>query len=152
MIQPTALPASSSASGSAEKGFLSKMKHSKRRLVVFYGSQTGYAIRNTQYATRNGSDTRFRSLLTSRLFRTGEEFASRLSKEGAKYGLKGIAADPEECDMEDLSKIADLEGELEGPCLAVFCLATYGEGDPTDNAQEFFDWLQGSPGEVNGRI
>jgi len=84
-------------------------------------------------------------------FSTGEEFASRLSKEGAKYGLKGIVADPEECDMEDLTKISELEGDLEGPCLAVFCLATYGEGDPTDNAQEFFDWLQGSPSEVNGK-
>ena len=43
-----------------------------RRLVVFYGSQTG----------------------------TAEEFAGRLAKEGARYGLKGIVADPEEENME----------------------------------------------------
>ena len=46
-------------------------------------------------------------------------------------------------------QISDLEDELEGPCLAVFCLATYGEGDPTDNAQEFFDWLQGGGDDLN---
>jgi NADPH-ferrihemoprotein reductase len=40
-------------------------------LVVFYGSQTG----------------------------TGEEFAGRLAKEGMRYQLKGMVADPEECDM-----------------------------------------------------
>ena len=55
-----------------EKGFLSKMRKTGRRLVVFYGSQTG----------------------------TAEEFAGRLAKEGARYGLKGIVADPEEENME----------------------------------------------------
>ena len=29
-------------------------------------------------------------------------------------------------------------------------MATYGEGDPTDNAQEFFDWLQEGSCELNG--
>lgn len=120
VIQPTTMP-SGSGSGSGDKGFISKMKNSKRRMVVFYGSQTG----------------------------TGEEFASRLAKEGARYGLKGMVADPEECDMEELTKLSQLGEELEGPCLAVFCLATYGEGDPTDNAQEFFDWLQGGGEELD---
>lgn len=27
--------------------------------------------------------------------------------------------------------------------LAVFALATYGEGDPTDNAMEFWEFIQG---------
>ena len=35
--------------------------------------------------------------------------------------------------------------------MAVFCLATYGEGDPTDNAQAFFDWLQEGGIEFNGK-
>ncbi len=40
-------------------------------MVVFYGSQTG----------------------------TAEELASRLAKDAARFGLKGFAVDPEECDM-----------------------------------------------------
>ena len=32
-------------------------------------------------------------------------------------------------------------GEVE-KSMAIFVVATYGEGDPTDNAQEFYEWLQ----------
>lgn len=32
-------------------------------------------------------------------------------------------------------------GEIENS-MAIFVMATYGEGDPTDNAQEFYEWLQ----------
>ena len=39
--------------------------------------------------------------------------------------------------------MAKLGSEIEGS-LAIFCLATYGEGDPTDNAQELHDWLKSS--------
>ena len=121
VIQPTTAPVSGSASMS--KGFMDKMKKSMRRMVVFYGSQTG----------------------------TAEEFAARLAKEGMRYGFRGVVADPEECEMEDLTELKDLEDDVGGPVLAVFCMATYGEGDPTDNAQAFFDWLQEGSATVNGK-
>ncbi|KFM58328.1 NADPH--cytochrome P450 reductase, partial [Stegodyphus mimosarum] len=76
---------------------------------------------------------------------TAEEFAARLAKEASRYGMKAMVADPEEYDMEDLAKVPEIENSL-----AIFCVATYGEGDPTDNAQEFYQWLQTGDADLSG--
>lgn len=111
------LQPTSMATASTDNSFLKKLKASGRSLVAFYGSQTG----------------------------TAEEFAGRLAKEGIRYQLKGMVADPEEYDMEELVNLKDIPNSL-----AVFCLATYGEGDPTDNAMEFYEWLQNGDANLTG--
>ncbi|XP_034844494.1 NADPH--cytochrome P450 reductase isoform X4 [Mirounga leonina] len=100
-----------------DSSFVEKMKKTGRNIIVFYGSQTG----------------------------TAEEFANRLSKDAHRYGMRGMAADPEEYDLADLGSLPDIENSL-----AVFCMATYGEGDPTDNAQDFYDWLQETNLDLTG--
>nr|XP_016926962.2 NADPH--cytochrome P450 reductase [Drosophila suzukii] len=110
-------PTTVCTTSAADNSFIKKLKASQRSLVVFYGSQTG----------------------------TGEEFAGRLAKEGIRYRLKGMVADPEECDMEELLQLKDISNSL-----AVFCLATYGEGDPTDNAMEFYEWITNGDVDLTG--
>ncbi|CAH1231416.1 POR [Branchiostoma lanceolatum] len=97
------------STASRDPSFINRMKKTKKSVAVFYGSQTG----------------------------TAEEFAGRLARDCIRYGIKGFPVDPEECEMDELTRMGEVENSF-----ALFCLATYGEGDPTDNAQEFFDWLQ----------
>ncbi|XP_067306111.1 P450 (cytochrome) oxidoreductase b isoform X2 [Pseudorasbora parva] len=100
-----------------DTSFIDKMKKTGRNIVVFYGSQTG----------------------------TAEEFSNRLAKDAHRYGMKAMAADPEEYEMGELSRLAEIDNSL-----AIFCMATYGEGDPTDNAQDFYDWLQEGDADLSG--
>lgn len=76
---------------------------------------------------------------------TAEEFASRLAKEANRYGMKALVADPEECSMDDLTGLVGVEKSV-----AIFVLATYGEGDPTDNAQELMEWLKAGESDLTG--
>ncbi|ETE65154.1 NADPH-cytochrome reductase, partial [Ophiophagus hannah] len=110
-----------------ENSFIEKMKKTGRNIVVFYGSQTG----------------------------TAEEFANRLAKDAQRYGMRGMSADPEEYDLKE--KLAFMSclffctlSHNSRTSLAVFCMATYGEGDPTDNAQDFYDWLQDTDAKLSG--
>ncbi|CAF0969736.1 unnamed protein product [Brachionus calyciflorus] len=76
---------------------------------------------------------------------TGEEFAQRLAKNCRLYGLKALVVDPEEIDLEDLQRLNEIENSI-----AIFIMATYGEGDPTDNAQELYDYLQRGEWDLKG--
>ncbi|KAH9933139.1 cytochrome P450 oxidoreductase [Epithele typhae] len=101
--KPKSAPVTSSksnAGGGNPRDFVAKMKDGKKRIVIFYGSQTG----------------------------TAEEYAIRLAKEAKqKFGLASLVCDPEEYDFENLDQIPE-------DCCAFFVMATYGEGEPTDNA------------------
>ncbi|KAF7296471.1 NADPH--cytochrome P450 reductase [Mycena chlorophos] len=113
------LPATKAANGSGNpRDFIAKMKEGKKRLVIFYGSQTG----------------------------TAEEYAIRIAKEAkSKFGLASLVCDPEEYDFENLDQVPD-------DCAVFFVMATYGEGEPTDNAvtlmqnltDESFEFSNGS--------
>ncbi|KAL1303543.1 hypothetical protein AAFC00_006916 [Neodothiora populina] len=66
---------------------------------------------------------------------TAEDYASRLAKEASsRFGLKAMTADLEEYDLDNLDTLA-------GDKVAMFVLATYGEGEPTDNAVEFYEFI-----------
>lgn len=68
---------------------------------------------------------------------TAEDYASRLSKEGSqRFGLKTMVADLEDYDYENLDTFPEDK-------LAIFVLATYGEGEPTDNAVDFYEFVTG---------
>ncbi|EPT05179.1 cytochrome P450 oxidoreductase [Fomitopsis schrenkii] len=97
---PVALPKTTIAGGGDPRDFVEKMKAGKKRIVIFYGSQTG----------------------------TAEEYAIRIAKEAKqKFGLASLVCDPEEYDFEKLDQIPE-------DCCVFFVVATYGEGEPTDNA------------------
>ncbi len=66
---------------------------------------------------------------------TAEDYASRLAKEGkSRFGLETMVADLEDYDYENLDTLPDDK-------VAMFVLATYGEGEPTDNAVEFYEFI-----------
>jgi len=67
---------------------------------------------------------------------TAEGFARVLMEEGRAKGFDARMQDLENFDAEELAKSK----------LAVFLMATYGEGEPTDNAARFSAWMKGDDG------
>jgi len=69
---------------------------------------------------------------------TAEGFARTLMEAGREHGFDASTVDLEDFDPEQLK---------EAP-LALFLMATYGEGEPTDNATSFTSWLKNEEGEL----
>ena len=67
---------------------------------------------------------------------TAEEYAIRIAKEAkSRYGLASLVCDPEEYDFENLDEVPE-------NCAVIFVMATYGEGEPTDNAVQLMQNLE----------
>ena len=73
---------------------------------------------------------------------TADAFAKTLASESRRAGFKPAVVDLEEFDPEEFTTAA-----ADGP-LAVFVMATYGEGEPTDNAHDFYTWLRDKEGQL----
>ncbi|KAK7956258.1 NADPH-cytochrome P450 reductase [Apiospora aurea] len=68
---------------------------------------------------------------------TAEDYASRLAKEGkSRFGLETMVADLEDYDYDNLDQLPEDK-------VVFFVLATYGEGEPTDNAVDFYEFITG---------
>ncbi|EMG48243.1 NCP1 NADPH--cytochrome P450 reductase [Candida maltosa Xu316] len=66
---------------------------------------------------------------------TAEDYANKLSREiHSRFGLKTMVADFADYDWDNF-------GDIPNDILVFFIVATYGEGEPTDNADEFHTWL-----------
>lgn len=75
---------------------------------------------------------------------TAEDYASRLAKEGkSRFGLETMVADLEDYDFENLDAIPSDK-------IVMFVLATYGEGEPTDNAVDFYEFITGEDVAFSG--
>ena len=76
---------------------------------------------------------------------TAEEYAVRLAKEAkSRFGISSLVCDLEEYEFGNLD-------QLPSESIVFFVMATYGEGDPTDNAQPFMDFIMDSSVEfTNG--
>ena len=64
---------------------------------------------------------------------TAETFARELAEEAKLYGFTAVVKDLEDYDADE---------QLTSEKYAVFLMATFGEGEPTDNSASFYEWLR----------
>uniref|UniRef100_A0A0N4Z2I9 NADPH--cytochrome P450 reductase n=1 Tax=Parastrongyloides trichosuri TaxID=131310 RepID=A0A0N4Z2I9_PARTI len=121
--------------------------NTKSSSTVVLSSASGNDVVNKQktFYERMIAENRQVLILFGSQTGTGEEFAGRMAKDLVRYGQKALVIDPEEIEPEDIVKIS----ALKDPLLILF-LATYGEGDPTDNCQQFYEFFQNTDINLSG--
>lgn len=111
-----------SCDNSVEDGVLDKEIYPGGYLTIYYGSQTG----------------------------TSESFANDMQREGETHGFKVKAVD-----LEDIGEgeenvvnkmLSEQQKDEKDRTRALFLMATYGEGEPTDNAQNFIEFIERKSG------
>lgn len=110
-----------SCDNSLDESVLNKEIYPGGHVTIFYGSQTG----------------------------TAETFALDMQREGENNGFKIRVVDLEDVG-EESEILEEVLGEQykdeKGRSRAIFLMATYGEGEPTDNAQNFVNVIQQKSG------
>nr|QQY02569.1 NADPH--cytochrome P450 reductase [Cryptocotyle lingua] len=76
---------------------------------------------------------------------TAEKFAVDLHSFLFGQGIRSLLRNVEACDTTELCKLASMRNSL-----AVFILATHGEGEPTDSARSFVDSLSQATTRLSG--
>lgn len=94
---------------------LDKSKYPGGHITLYYGSQTG----------------------------TAETFAKDIEREGEENGFKMEVIDLEDIEDDILASVLkEQKKDDRGKNRAIFVMATYGEGEPTDNAVSFMRFLK----------
>ena len=139
----------SGGSGSSAGSASTSSSASPRGSAASVGFQTAMGVGIPQGGSGGGADD---GDLVANMKRTGaqvaifygsqtgtaEDFSLRLAREAKRFGITPIVADIQDYEMDCLKQVATNLKDA----VMLFCVATYGEGEPTDNAIEFFNLLK----------